>query len=246
MWFSLSDILPFILLQADDLIDFVQLKSRKGLSLIEIEDEVTTDLNRAMGMTSAAQADGKKLNRVLQLTGFSDPVYAEAFITVHQYDVVMDVTVVNRSSETFQNLCLELATMGDLKLVERPQNYTLAPGDTKVIRANIKVSSTETGVIFGNIVYEGTGYAERNVVVLNDIHIDIMDYISPASCADIQFRNMWAEFEWENKVAINTSITSVDAFLEHIVSTTNMRCLTPINPSDSEWQCLFLDRMKGF
>lgn len=47
--------------------------------------------------------------------------------------------MVNRSAETLQNLCLELATMGDLKLVERPQNYTLAPGDTKVIRANIKV-----------------------------------------------------------------------------------------------------------
>ena len=45
-------------------------------------------------------------------------------------------------------------------------------------RANIKVSSTETGAIFGNIVYESTGYAERSVVVLNDIHIDIMDYIS--------------------------------------------------------------------
>lgn len=56
------------------------------------------------------------------------------------------------------------------------------------------------GVIFGNIVYEGTGAAERNIVVLNDIHIDIMDYISPATCADVQFRNMWAEFEWENKV----------------------------------------------
>jgi coatomer subunit beta len=39
------------------------------------------------------------------------------------------------------------------------------------------------------------------VVVLNDIHIDIMDYISPASCADVTFRNMWAEFEWENKVS---------------------------------------------
>jgi vesicle coat complex subunit len=64
----------------------------------------------------------------------------------------------------------------------------------------LQVSSTETGVIFGNIVYEGSGYAERSVVVLNDIHIDIMDYISPAVCADVQFRNMWAEFEWENKV----------------------------------------------
>ena len=67
-------------------------------------------------------------------------------------------------------------------------------------RANIKVSSTETGAIFGNIVYESTGYAERSVIVLNDIHIDIMDYISPASCPDVQFRSMWAEFEWENKV----------------------------------------------
>ena len=31
-----------IVAQADDLIDFVQLKSKKGLSQIEIEDEVTT------------------------------------------------------------------------------------------------------------------------------------------------------------------------------------------------------------
>ena len=53
---------------------------------------------------------------------------------------------------------------------------------------------------FGNLVYEGTGYADRAVVVLNDIHIDIMDYISPAVCTDVQFRSMWAEFEWENKV----------------------------------------------
>jgi coatomer subunit beta len=90
--------------------------------------------------------------------------------------------------------------MGDLKLVERLQQYTLAPGASRVIRANIKVSSTETGVIFGNIVYEGGGLAERGVVVLADIHIDIMDYIAPASVADVAFRNMWAEFEWENKV----------------------------------------------
>jgi coatomer subunit beta len=106
--------------QADDLIDFVQLKARKGLSQIEIEDQVTTgegrnpetniaslfraikiivplysfcvDLHRATGM-DVGSGDSRRLNRVLQLTGFSDPVYAEANITVHQYDVVMDVTV---------------------------------------------------------------------------------------------------------------------------------------------------------
>ena len=61
-----------------------------------------------------------------------------------------------------------------------------------------------------------------SVVVLNDIHIDIMDYIVPATCADVQFRSMWAEFEWENKVAVNTSITEPMAFLDHIIASTNM------------------------
>ncbi|CAL5220396.1 g2403 [Coccomyxa viridis] len=224
--------------QPDELIDFIHLKSRRGLSQLELEDEVATDLQKATGLVDTSAANSANLNRVLQLTGLADPVYAEAYVTVHQYDIVLDVTVINRTSETLQNLCLELATMGDLKLVERPQNYTLSPQSSKTIRANIKVSSTETGAIFGNIVYESTGYAERSVIVLNDIHIDIMDYISPASCPDVQFRSMWAEFEWENKVAINTTIPDVTDFLNHIVASTNMKCLTP--PSALSGDCGFL------
>lgn len=38
---------------------------------------------------------------------------------------------------------------------------------------------------------------------------------------------MWAEFEWENKVSVRTSITSLRGYLQHILKTTNMRCLTP-------------------
>ncbi|KAH7864953.1 hypothetical protein Vadar_000345 [Vaccinium darrowii] len=224
--------------QPDDLIDFYHLKSRKGMSQLELEDEVHDDLKRATGEFIKDGDDANKLNRILQLTGFSDPVYAEAYVTVHHYDIVLDVTVINRTRETLQNLCLELATMGDLKLVERPQNYTLAPESSKQIRANIKVSSTETGVIFGNIVYETSNVLERNVIVLNDIHIDIMDYISPATCADVAFRTMWAEFEWENKVAVNTVIQDEKGFLNHIIKSTNMKCLTP--PSALEGECGFL------
>lgn len=224
--------------QPDDLIDFYHLKSRKGMSQLELEDEVQDDLKRATGEFTMDGDDANKLNRVLQLTGFSDPVYAEAYVTVHHYDIVLDVTVINRTKDTLQNLCLELATMGDLKLVERPQNYTLAPESSKQIRANIKVSSTETGVIFGNIVYETSNVLERTVVVLNDIHIDIMDYISPATCADVAFRNMWAEFEWENKVAVNTVLQDEKEFLNHIIKSTNMKCLTA--PSALDGECGFL------
>lgn len=52
------------------------------------------------------------------------------------------------------------------------------------------------------LVYDVSGAAsDRNCVVLSDIHIDIMDYIQPAACTDAEFRQMWAEFEWENKVS---------------------------------------------
>lgn len=52
------------------------------------------------------------MSQVTQLTGFSDPVYAEAYIHVNQYDIVLDVLVVNQTSDTLQNCTLELATLG--------------------------------------------------------------------------------------------------------------------------------------
>jgi len=223
--------------QADDLIDFHHLKSRKGMSQLEIEDAVATDLARATGFMDSVKSDGKTLDRVMQLTGFSDTVYAEAYVTVHQYDITMDVTMINRTDESLANVTLELSTMGDLKLVERPQPFSLAPYASHNMRASIKVSSTETGVIFGNIVYESTR-SDRNVIVLNDVHIDIMDYIQPATCSDSAFRSMWAEFEWENKVAVNTDFTDIRKFLDHIVASTNMKCLTPASALDGE--CGFL------
>lgn len=84
------------------------------------------------------------LGRVYQLTGFSDPIYAEAYVNVHQYDILLDVVVINQTPETLQNVTLELATLGDLKLVERPQNYTIAPHSKKEIKASIKVPSKWT------------------------------------------------------------------------------------------------------
>lgn len=190
--------------QADDLITFRQFsKAKHG----DETDEYELDLTRATGSGDSKDDLMSKLSRVVQLTGFSDPVYAEAYVNVHQFDIMLDVLIVNQTSDTLQNLAIEFATLGDLKLVERPGQHTIAPHSFHSIKANIKVSSTETGVIFGNIVYDGPTTGDSQCVVLNDIHIDIMDYINPAYCTETQFRSMWLEFEWENKVNVNTSIT---------------------------------------
>eukprot|EP00040_Diaphanoeca_grandis_P026421 m.147900 g.147900 ORF g.147900 m.147900 type:complete len:940 (+) comp30569_c0_seq2:169-2988(+) len=210
---------------ADDLINFPALRSSEETGA---GDDFDTILTKATGNSDADAGKESKLNKVFQLSGFSDPVYAEAYVHVNQYDILLDVIVVNQTPDTLQNLTLELATLGDLKLSEKTSSHTIGPHDFVNIKANVKVSSTETGIIFGNIVYDISGAgADRNCVVLNDIHIDIMDYISPAYCTESNFRSMWSEFEWENKVAVRTTITSLSGYLDHLMKTTNMRCLTP-------------------
>jgi coatomer subunit beta len=214
--------------QADDLIQFRQLRAQAVQGGIEVDLMDADDISRATG-TDAAGGDSNKLPHVHQLTGYSDPVYAEASITVHDYDIILDILVINRTPNTLTNLTLELATMGDLKLVERPQSHTIGPLDERKLRANIKVSSTETGHIFGTIVFDNSSTAQKTYVNLSDIQLNIMDYIRPAECRGEDFRSMWAEFEWENKVAINTNITNLREFLNHIIANTNMTCLTPID-----------------
>ena len=90
------------------------------------------------------------------------------------------------------------------------------------------VTCKDVSVVSALAVYDVSGASsDRNCVVLNDIHIDIMDYIVPATCNDTEFRQMWAEFEWENKVAVNTNITDLRHYLQHLIGCTNMKCLTP-------------------
>lgn len=79
---------------------------------------------------------------------------------------------------------------------------------------------------------------DRNVVVLNDVHIDIMDYIQPSVCSDAKFAQMWVAFEWENKVTVNTQLRDLSSYLSHLVAATNMRCLTP--PQSLSGDCCFL------
>lgn len=221
---------PGSIVQVDDAIQFLQLNRGSDLTG-GAGDVFEQSLSAAVAGRPGASGDSpapSALSKVTQLTGFSDPVYAEALVHVNQYDIVLDVLIVNQTEDTLQNCTLELATLGDLKLVERPQPIVLAPRDFASIKANVKVASTENGIIFGNIVYDVSGAgSDRSVVVLNDIPIDIMDYIVPATCTDAEFRQMWAEFEWENKVSVNTTLSDLREYLAHLLKSTNMRCLTP-------------------
>merc|ERR1712130_497859 len=226
--------------QVDDKLSIRLLQGSK-YGHVSFEDNVEVDLMKATGM-SERDTEAGALSRVHQLTGFSDPLYAECYINAHRYDIVLEVLVINRTKDTLQNVGLELSTVGDLQITKRAQlqTHTLAPLGKVWIRSDVKVSSTETGMIYGNLVYDiaGSAVSDKHCVVLNNIRVDILDYIEPATCSDSQYRNMWYEFEWENKVPVSAKAASVFEFLEDIIRATNMKCLTP--KSAMEGDCRFL------
>lgn len=147
-------------IESDDHITFSQLINKAAE---QIENQFDVSLAHAIAGPTATSSAGKgagnvtdlisasKLSKVTQLTGFSDPVYSECYVNVNQYDIGLDVLIVNQTSDTLQNCTLELSTIGDLKLVEKPQPIVLAPHDFANVKASIKVTSTENVVIFGNI-----------------------------------------------------------------------------------------------
>jgi hypothetical protein len=66
--------------QPDELIDFHHLKSRRGLTQLELEDEVATDLQKATGLVDSHSSNAANLNRVLQLTGAPAACISPAFV----------------------------------------------------------------------------------------------------------------------------------------------------------------------
>ncbi|KAF8204126.1 coatomer protein [Pholiota molesta] len=222
-----------VAIQVDDLLSFRQFSKKTADEAIDYDE----DVGRATGSGEVQEDFMSNLSRISQLTGFSDPIYAEAYVKMNGFDILLDVLLVNQTANTLQNLCLDFATLGDLKIVERPAVYTIAPHGFQSIKATIKVSSTETGVIFGSILWEGPNMSEA-CVILNDIHIDIMDYIKPAYCNEAQFRSMWTEFEWENRVNVNNPMSDPREYLKHVMKATNMSCLTPDGALSGE--CDFL------
>lgn len=206
----------------DDAIVFRQFAKSNGAAKNDADDFLA-----AAGSSAQTEELSSRLNKILQLTGFSDPIYAEAYVKVHQFDVTLDVLLVNQTTTTLRNLSVEFATLGDLKVVDKPATANIGPHGFHKISVTVKVTSADTGVIFGNIVYDGQHSDESTIVILNDVHVDIMDYIKPATCTESVFRKMWNEFEWENKITIKSQMGSLKEYLDELMAGTNMNCLTP-------------------
>lgn len=168
----------------------------------------------------------------IPLTGTNDAIYAYCEFDVNQYDVGLKIHLENRTRATLENVTLELAARGETapNYIDRPDPIVLGPRATACITSNIKVVSAENRRLFGSISYDDTSKLstdeKEQVLKLNDISVNITDYIHPASTTMDQFREVWRDCEWENKVSVKTKLTNLKEYLTQLIVATNMRCIT--------------------
>ena len=65
------------------------LKRKQDLS--GLPDQDVADILRATGAVEDEDGYVSRLDRIYPLTGYSDPIYAEAFITIHQFDILLGI-----------------------------------------------------------------------------------------------------------------------------------------------------------
>lgn len=62
----------------------------------------------------------------------------------------------------------------------------------------------------------------NDIVVLNEISIDLVDFITNSNIPSPLFRQLWSEFEWENKIPIHSSCDSFVQFLKYLMKETKL------------------------
>lgn len=233
-------ILPAIRPAIGDVIDFGLVSTpvcsprhaddKNALSLLLVGSNAST----SSGPSPQSSNDGA-LSRVVQLTGFSDPIYAETYVQVTRKDIYLDVLLVNQTEETLQSVSVDLNCAGDLKLAEKPPAVTLPPLGFASCKAVVRVTATNHGQIFGCISYlTGASGQEADSVILAEVKIDVLEYIHPATVSETVFRDLWVLLEWENKISIRIASgterwagAGLRGFLDSLLLAGHLACITP-------------------
>ncbi|CRG95802.1 coatamer beta subunit, putative [Plasmodium gallinaceum] len=171
-----------------------------------------------------------KLYNSQRLTGTDDDIFVEAFPIISNINLIIEFYVYNQSGVYLQNIYINLSTHGNLKPIDKIPVFNLSPNEKRKFKISVKVHTTETGIVFGYIFYEKKNDSNKNYIVLNELNVNMTDYINASFISSHLFRIMWSEFEWENKININTSIRDAFELLKLIIKNTNMTIVEKFMP----------------
>ncbi len=103
---------------------------------------------------------------------------------------------------------------------------------SQTVKASLKVNSTDNGAIYGYITYDSASGNVPNIININEIQIDFINELVPAECSELDFKKKWADYEWENKVLVNTGHSDLKEYVEFFARALNVKIMTTISEQD--------------
>ena len=205
---------------------------------IQVDEEIIFGMyNEEIEMPSIInEVEDKTLatfQNIIQLSGYSDPLYIEASLELSQFDISIDTLIVNQSQSTVQNISMQLVPRTEgIEVMGQQNAITLGAGEFARVVIPVKITGTSTGLIAGYVNYDRVGReittgSSDNHMVLNSISVEALDSIKPASITHDEFQKKWIGYEWENKITVDTNISNLVEYIEHLCKETHMNCITP-------------------
>ena len=57
-------------------------------------------------------------------------------------------------------------------------------------------------MIFGYVTHEKKSATDKECTVMNELHVDILDYIECATVGELAFHTMWSEFDDNRRIVL--------------------------------------------
>lgn len=184
-------------------------------------------------MEEAAPEKKENVNQyTYQLTGYTDPIYVEAIFEDHYMNLLVTLVLLNRTKKTLQNVLVEMFIKEDVKVVEKPQMFNLAPGQAKIMKLVFRICSTEEGNLFGYITYSSASGNIPHIIPLEYVKINYLDNIQKEKASEKRFKRLWADLVWENKFQILSKLAWPYDFVMKIADKLNLQLVSPLTLFD--------------
>jgi coatomer subunit beta len=202
----------------DDLLGFRGLKGRAKADAYFDDGELFLK-----NFDSAAQDQKKvtsKLKNMVQLTGYSDPIYSECTFKFTKYNIDLEVFMLNRTDSILKNVninffsSVNMKGLQNLRLLEKVKLPYLMPGESTSIYKSLKYNVNKEFQFFGDISFENNAGTPMGNIRTNNINFNILEFLEAHKISTRRFRHLWQVCDWENKIKLKTKCKDVLQFIE--------------------------------
>lgn len=223
----------------DDVLGFRGLKGRVKAEAYFDDGELF--MKRSEGAKEQREKVTAKLRNLVQLTGYSDPIYGECSFNFSKTNIDLEVFLQNRTDSILKNVNINFFSsvnkrdVQNLRLLERVKLPYLMPNATTTVCKSLKYDVHKEFQFFGDISCENNAGIPMANLRTSEISFNILEFLTTSSISTQQFRHLWQICDWENKVRIKTRFKSLEKFITNLKNKLSLTEVPDLKISHSKY-----------